>query len=239
MRCICIIEDQHWSDTLVEFIQQTPSLELVCQYRNPPEVMANFPNNQIDLMFIDTHLSYLSGIEMARKLHFIPQTIFISHDKNNAFDAFELKATDYLLKPFTYERFIQSVQAAAAKEKPQQAAIKVNTNNVFSQFLWVKSDYHYIRITLESILYIEGLKDYMKLYIKGKDKPVLTLGSLKKIEERLPPCQFQRIHRSYIVSINNVESVQRNLVKIGNAKISIGEHYKSRFFQNVIENDLI
>jgi DNA-binding LytR/AlgR family response regulator len=239
MRCIVIDEDKVWADTIAAFIAKTQGIDLVALYRNPIDVMISQPDKSIDLMFIDTNLSYLNGIEMAQKLSYVPQTIFMSQGKSHAFDAFELKATDYLLKPFEYERFIRAIETAKERIRPKQnfeETVEVKTN---TGCFWIKSDYHFVKIDLNDLLYIEGLKDYLKIYMKGKDKPCLPLGSLKKIEERLPCNQFFRIHRSYIVSIPNLDSVQRNMVRIGNAKLSIGEQYKARFFQSVIENSLI
>lgn len=239
MRCIIVEEDSQWVNVLTAFVLQTPFLELANVIQYPPLVMALQHDDKVDLLLISTRLSYLNGFELASTLKHIPQTIFIGSSKSEAYEAFEHNACDFLLKPLNYERFMKAVQTAHSRYLTGLQAPQKPVSPVDHDFFWVKSDYQYIKVPLENLLYIEGLKDYLKLYIRGKEKPLLTLGSLKKIEEKLPSGQFKRIHRSYIVSLANVESVQRNLIKIGNAKISIGENYKDQFFKTIIEESLI
>jgi len=238
MRCIIVEENPRWTETLKGFIQRTPMLELVHVFNNPVEAIIAKNENEADLLLTGTRLPYLNGFELARKLERITRVIFMGESKNEAFDAFECKAVDFLLKPFDFPRFEQAIQSALRLENTPHNEINRCTSREIP-FFWVKSDYQYIKIATDKLLYIEGLKDYLKLYLKEKEKPVLTLGSLKKIEEKLPPGKFLRVHRSFIISLDNIDSFQRNLIKIGNTKIAIGEHYKNQFFEKTIGNSLL
>ncbi len=238
MRCIIVEENLKWAEILKEYIRKTPSLELVEVFNNPIEAITAKKNHDADLLFTGTRLSYINGFELAQKLERIPHVVFMGESKSEAFDAFECKAVDFLLKPFNYPRFEQAIHSAFRLGNTNNGKWTHGTNRE-TPFFWVKSDYQYIKITTDKLLYVEGLKDYLKLYLKEKEKPVLTLGSLKKIEEKLPSGKFLRVHRSFIISLDNIDSFQRNIIKIGSVKIAIGEHYKNQFFEKVVSNSLI
>jgi len=152
-------------------------------------------------------------------------------------EGFKVEALDYLLKPFDYAEFL----AAANKARTWFELVKGKQQSLLSEekeFLFVKSEYKQLRIKLDDVLYFEGLKDYIKIWLKNNPKPVLTLMSLKSLEQELPETQFMRVHRSFIVSLNNVDVVERSQILINNQRITVSEQYKPKFLEFINNNSL-
>jgi two-component system, LytTR family, response regulator LytT len=212
---------------IVEYIQKTPDLMLAGQFENPLEAAQFVSKNPVDIVFTDIHMPGLNGIEFTRSMINGTVVIFTTAFSKYAIEGFKLDIVDYLLKPFTYEEFLTSVHKAERMIRSlTKQADDVLSN---SEFLFLKSDYKIKRINFRSILYIEGLKEYVKVYTIESDKPVLSLSSLKILELKLPADKFLRVHRSFIVNLEKIETIDRSRIVFGKKYIPIGEQYREKF----------
>jgi two-component system response regulator LytT len=221
---------------IVDYIQMTPDLVLVGQFENPLEAAQYISKNHIDIVFTDIQMPGLNGIEFTRSMVNSPIVIFTTAFDKYAIAGFKLDIADYLLKPFTYEEFITSVHKAERMIRSiTKPADDVLSNN---EFLFLKSDYKIKRINFQNILYIEGLKEYVKVYTMLSDKPILSLSSLKILEIKLPADRFMRVHRSFIVNLEKIETIDRSRIVFGKKYIPIGEQYKDKFQEFLDKNFL-
>lgn len=220
-----IVDDEPLALSLIEgYVQKTPFLKLVGKCTNAFEALEKIGSEKIDLLFLDIQMPGLTGMELSRSLTNGPKVIFTTAFEEYALEGFKVDAIDYLLKPFNYEEFLKSANKArewlsatsGSKETDQDA-------------LFVKSEYKLVKIDLQRVLYIEGLKDYAKIYLRDQTRPVMTLMSLKSLEEQLPAHQFMRIHRSFIVRLDKIDLIERNKVVIGQTGITIADAYKEAF----------
>jgi DNA-binding LytR/AlgR family response regulator len=212
---------------IVDYIQKTPDLILVGQFENPLEAAQYISKNPIDIVFTDIQMPGLNGIEFTRSMVNGPVVIFTTAFSKYAIEGFKLDIADYLLKPFTYEEFLTSVHKAERMIRSvTKPADDVLSNN---EFLFLKSDYKIKRINFQNILYIEGLKEYVKVYTMLSDKPILSLSSLKILEIKLPADRFMRVHRSFIVNLEKIETIDRS---------RIGDQYKDNFQEFLDKNFL-
>ena len=221
---------------IVDYIQKTPDLMLVGQFENPLEAAKYISYNPIDIVFTDIQMPGLNGIEFTRSMVNGPVVIFTTAFAKYAIEGFKLDVADYLLKPFTYEEFLTSVHKAERMiRSTTKPADEVLSNN---EFLFLKSDYKIKRINFHNIQYIEGLKEYVKVYTMLSDKPVLSLSSLKILEIKLPADKFMRVHRSFIVNLEKVETIDRSRIVFGKKYIPIGDQYKNKFQEFLDKNFL-
>jgi two-component system, LytTR family, response regulator LytT len=221
---------------IVDYIQNTPDLMLAGQFENPLEAAQYISKNHIDIVFTDIQMPGLNGIEFTRSMVNGPVVIFTTAFDKYAIAGFKLDIADYLLKPFTYEEFLTSVHKAERMIRSiTKPADEVLSN---SEFLFLKSDYKIKRINFQSILYIEGLKEYVKVYTMHSDKPVLSLSSLKILEIKLPADKFMRVHRSFIVNLEKIDSIDRSRIVFGKKYIPIGDNYKDKFQEFLDRNFL-
>ena len=231
------IDDEPLALQLVEgYIRRTPFLELAGLFDNPISAMELLENHPVELVFLDIQMPDLSGTEFARTLTSATKIIFTTAHEHYALEGFKLEAVDYLLKPFGYEEFLVAAQKARKLIGLEQKHLTgIETND---KFLFLKSDYKIRRINFNDILYIEGMKDYVKVYLKNEPKPVLSINSLKAIESKLPESRFMRIHRSFIINLDKVEIVERSRIVFGKVYIPVSDPYKNRFQQFLDENFL-
>ncbi|GGG47876.1 LytR/AlgR family response regulator transcription factor [Bizionia arctica] len=233
-----IVDDEPMALNLVEsYVQKTPFLELKKKCSSAIEAMEFIKEEPVDLLFLDIQMPDLTGIEFSRLLPQETRVIFTTAFDQYALEGFKVEALDYLLKPFDYAEFL----AAANKANTWFSMVKGKQSNVVSKekdFLFVKSEYKQIRIKLADVLYFEGLKDYIKIWIKDNPKPILTLMSLKSLEEELPETQFMRVHRSFIVSLKNIDVIERSQIIINKQRITVSEQYKPKFLEFVNNNSL-
>lgn len=221
---------------IVDYIQKTPDLLLLGQFENPMEASQYISNNQVDIVFTDIQMPGLTGIEFTRSMIDGPVVIFTTAFEKYAIDGFKLDIADYLLKPFTYEEFLTSVHKAERMIRSiRKPADDDLTNN---EFLFLKSEYKIKRINFRNILYIEGLKEYVKVYTIHSDKPILSLSSLKTLETKLPAGKFMRVHRSFIVNLEKIDTIDRSRIIFGKKYIPIGDQYKDRFQEFLDKNFL-
>jgi DNA-binding LytR/AlgR family response regulator len=233
IRCLIIDDESLALDLLEDNIRKVSFLELAGRCRSGFEAMEFLQKGDIDLLFLDIQMPDISGIQFLKSLPVKPLVIFTTAFEKYALEGFELDVIDYLLKPFSFERFLKAVNKAQeflAMQKKISPATRDPEKKV-PEFLFVKADYKLVKLEIQEIQYIEGLKDYIKIYCG--EKPLITLLSMKAIEEKLPPSDFLRIHRSYIVNLKKIRFVQRNTITIGNKAIPIGDNYREHFF-NVI-----
>jgi DNA-binding LytR/AlgR family response regulator len=226
------------------FIERTPFLNLVAKFSSAIEALKVIHSQSIDVVFLDIQMPDLNGIELARVLDNSkskkPRIIFTTAYNQFALEGYKVDALDYLLKPFNYEEFLHAATKALnyveLVEKSNAAPLAAATatmpeERIEDEYLFLKVEYQLVRIALSDILYIEGLKDYVKVWLKSAEKPVLSLTSLKSLEEKLPSKKFMRVHRSFIVSLDKINSITRNALQIGKVNITVGDQYKEAFSQ--------
>ena len=241
LKISCIaVDDEPMALSLVEnYIEKTPFLELKTKCSSAIEAMQFIKEHPVDLLFLDIQMPDLSGIEFSKLLPENTRVIFTTAFDHYALDGFKVDAIDYLLKPFDYVEFLTaSNKALKWFELLNGITTQQEIISKEKEFLFVKSEYKQLRIKLADVLYFEGLKDYIKIWLKDQPKPILTLMSLKSLEQELPQTQFMRVHRSFIVSLNNIDVIERSQIIINNQRITVSEQYKSKFLEFINNNSL-
>ena len=212
---------------LTGYIKRTPFLELVGGFDNPFSALEFLNREPVDLMFLDIQMPDLTGTEFVKVLKDGPKLVFVTAYERYALEGFRLDAVDYILKPYSYEEFLQAATKALrvlSLEGQTQSEMDFNPD-----FLFLKSEYKVRRIRFDHILYVEGLKDYIKVFVAGEPKPILSIGSLKTMEARLPESRFMRVHRSFIVNLEKIETIERSRIIFGKEYIPVGDQYKEKF----------
>jgi DNA-binding LytR/AlgR family response regulator len=238
MNCIAIDDEPLALDIISEFCSRISYLNLIGTFTNPHDASKLLNSIEIDLMFLDIHMPQINGLEFLKSLYSPPLVIFTTAYREHASQGFEYDAVDYLIKPFSSERFTKAVNKAhqlMTLKKPG-SIFQEERNKTMPGCIMVKVEYSTIRMNLDDILYIEGLKDYVKIYSGGK--PVLTKTTMKNITEKLPQDRFLRVHKSFIVSLAKIDMIENSRIVIGKERIPIGESYKIPFF-NIINRNLI
>lgn len=239
IQCLAIDDESLALDLIEDNIRKIPFLELVKGCKSAFEAIDIIQNQRIDLIFLDIQMPDISGIQFLKSLPEKPLVIFTTAFEKYAVEGFELNVIDYLLKPFSFDRFFKAVNKARDYLHLKETAVSAGTVSEIPsppEFFFVKADYKLIKIDFHEILYIEGLKDYLKIYTGGK--PVLTLMSMKSLEEKLPSPHFVRVHRSFIVAVNKIRFIQRNVIHIGDKEIPISENYKEQLFNIIHQNKI-
>lgn len=237
MRCLIIDDEPLALELLEDFVSKVTFLELVSSCSNGIEAISIVKTNKIDLIFTDIEMPDFSGIEFVKSLDEKPLFIFTTAYSHYAVEGFNLNAVDYLVKPIPFHRFLTAVNRAheifLLKKEDSKLAVQTTSQVESVNFVFVKSEYDNIKINFDDIKYIEGLKDYIKIF-STSHKPILTLSSFKKIEDKLPSNLFIRVHRSYIVSLKHIHSVQRNRILVDQIRIPIGLNYKDEFIKRIV-----
>ncbi|WP_313267369.1 LytR/AlgR family response regulator transcription factor [Epilithonimonas vandammei] len=231
----CLIaDDEPMALNLIEsYVLKTPFLELKAKCNSAIEAMQVLEEQKdIDLFFLDIQMPDLTGLEFSKLLLQNSRVIFTTAFDQYAIDGYKVNAMDYLLKPFDYNEFLNASTKARNYFESQQS-VSVSKPEKKQEFFFVKSEYKQIKINFSEILYIEGLKDYVKIYLKDNPKPILTLMSLKKLEEELPSENFMRIHRSFIIGLDKIETIERNHIVIGKEQIAIAPNYKDSLMEYI------
>lgn len=227
-----VIDDEPLAAALIEgYVTKTPFLELTATFSTAIEAINSEELATADLIFLDIQMPALSGLEFSKMVDPRTRIIFTTAFNQYALDGYKVNALDYLLKPISYADFLTSAQKAIEWFKIKQQA-ETTTTDVDSgeriDSIYVKSEYKLLRIELDKLLYVEGLKDYVKFHVEGEKKPILSLMNMKRAEEILPPSQFIRIHRSYIVRKDKIKVIERSRIVFGSERIPIGESYKAQ-----------
>ncbi len=248
IQCI-IVDDEPLAQRVIEkFLEDLPNFVIVAKCSNAFEAMDGVNGNNVDLMFLDINMPKLSGLSFLKTLKNPPLVIITTAYSEYAIEGYELDVVDYLKKPFSFERFLKAVQKVQERlKKPEQSVIE----NSFSEedlpievapelstanFIFVKANKKNYRVDIDDIYYIEALGDYIKIHTSNS--VLVTYQSMKKIESILPSNIFVRIHKSYIVSVNKIKSVEGNMVEVKNEKITIGNSYK-QLFQDFVDQHSI
>jgi len=226
-----IVDDEPLAQDILEtYLAKIPQIELIAKCDNAFEANEVIQNQDVDLMFLDINMPQLTGTDFLRGLKDPPVTIFTTAYPNYALDGFELNALDYLVKPISTERFLTACNRAIeqAELKQKAKAGKVVEEGSGPDFFFVKADKKLVRVNLKDIVYIEGLKDYV--IIRMPDDRVITLQTMKSLDERLPNANFQRIHRSYIVNLDRIEALHGNMVEVKEkgkiTSLPVGKSYR-------------
>ncbi|MEO1258007.1 MAG: LytTR family DNA-binding domain-containing protein [Bacteroidota bacterium] len=237
-----IVDDEPLAlDVLETYIEKIPDLHLVKRCNNAFEANEALKEYDIDLMFLDIQMPQLTGIDLLKTLTDPPLVVFTTAYSNYAIEGFELNATDYLLKPISLERFIKASNKAIEQIELRRKENAVNFEvNSPEDFTFVKADKKYVKVKFSEVLYIEGLKDYV--IIRTEKGRVITLQTMKSLEQKLPQKMFKRIHRSFIVNIDQIQAVLGNMVEViekGQAKhLPIGKNYRDELLALINKNKL-
>ncbi len=230
LKC-CIIDDEPLAVELLEsYVTKTPFLKLEGAFSSAIQALERISQGDIDLIFLDIQMPELNGMEFSRMIEGKTRIIFTTAFEQYAVDSYKVNAIDYLLKPIAYSDFLNAAQKALQWfELSATTTADVASNTPSGQYIFVKSDYKLKQIPLDKILYIEGLKDYVKIYLEEEPHPILSLLSLKSLEEMLPREQFIRVHRSFIVQGCKIKIIDRNRIVFGKEYIPISDSYKEAF----------
>jgi DNA-binding LytR/AlgR family response regulator len=236
-----IVDDEPLAlEVLETYIAQVPELTLIKKCNNAFEANEALKQHDIDLMFLDIQMPQLSGVEFVKTLSNPPFVVFTTAYPDYAVEGFELNAVDYLLKPISLERFMKAVNKVSDKIHSRGTEKEAERSDVSDDFFFVKADKKLVKVNFDDILYIEGLKDYV--IIRLETGRVITLQTMKSLEDRLPAQRFKRVHRSYIVNIKRINAILGNMVELTEAgkikQLPIGKNYRDELLDMINENKL-
>jgi two-component system, LytTR family, response regulator len=229
INCIAIDDEPLALSKLEGFISRVPDLKLIRTFDNAIEAVVWLKENHADLIFLDIQMEQLTGIQFLEVTGSASRIIITSAYDQYAIKGFELNVTDYILKPFSFQRFLQAVSKVVDQVTRNQTSRNSSSGN--EGFIFVKTEYRLERVDIDQILYIEGMKDYLRIICT--DKKIMTLQSFSKIEESLPPARFCRVHKSFIVSIDKIRSIERNVIIIADQRIPVSNTYRESFFSRI------
>ncbi|ATL47569.1 DNA-binding response regulator [Chitinophaga caeni] len=232
IRCIAVDDEPLALEIIDDFVKRVPFIVLEQKFENAARALQYLQDHPVDLIFLDIKMPDITGIDFLHSLKNPPAVIFTTAFQEYAFKGFELDVVDYLLKPIPFERFLKAV--SKVQEYLQVKEGKSGETEVVSDYIFVKTEYKIIKIDLEDILYVEALKDYVKIYTP--QQKILTLRSLKSLEMKLPKDKFIRVHRSFLVSLNKISAVEKNTILIANQSIPISEGYRDKFYEMITRN---
>ncbi len=234
LRCLAIDDEPLALELLEDNIRQIPFLELIGSCRNAFEATKILHGQVIDLIFLDIQMPGITGVQFLKSLQSAPPlVIFVTAYEQYAITGFELDVVDYLLKPVAFERFLKAANKAFDVYKLRQASVQPE---LAAAHFFVNANYSLVKVKFDEITYIEGLKDYVKIYVSSADRPVITRMTLKGIELKLPTGDFMRVHKSYIVSLDKIQAVRNLRITIGEMAIPIGEQYVDEFLKTIGES---
>ena len=241
LKCIAVDDEPLALDIIEDYVSKVPFLELVKRTENAIEALQLVQAGGIDLVFLDIQMPELTGIQFLKIANNKASYILTTAYSQYALESYDLNVSDYLLKPIAFDRFYKAVEkvhnqtksvepVAVAQPVPVSAPFSASNHSV-QDFIFVKTEHKIQKIQLDDILYIEGLKDYISIFTKAER--VITLQNMKKMEETLPKGQFVRVHKSYIISLDKIESIERSRISINGKVIPIGDTYRDEFFKHI------
>lgn len=240
----CVIDDEPLAADLLEsYVNKTPFLQLEGKYPSAVAALPALSAKPVDVLFLDIQMPGLNGLEFSRIIGQRTRIVFITAFEQYALDSYRVNALDYLLKPVSYADFVQAADKAlhwfelSRKTEAPPAAATPGAGGYESIF--IKTEYKLVQIELKKILYVEGLKDYVKIYIEGEPHPVLSLMSMKAMEELLPESRFIRVHRSFIVQPEKIRVIERNRIVFGKTYIPVSDSYKAAFMEFLSRHSLL
>lgn len=230
MRC-CVIDDEPLAAQLIaSYVKRTPGLELKGVYYSGAEAVKEIVGNEVDLLFLDIEMPQINGLEFAKVVPPACKIIFTTAYDQYAVQGYKVNAIDYLLKPVSYKEFLEAATKAMNSFGMQSfGQPRTSGASPKREFLLVKSEYKLVQIRISDIQVIEGLKDYIKIYVAGSPKAILTLMSMKAVEQALPSDMFMRVHRSYIVNTDRISIIERNHIIIADRVVPVSDSYRQVF----------
>ena len=234
LRTIAIDDEPFALKLISDDIGKVPLLELVGACAGPLEALDLLKKSKVDLMFLDIQMPVLTGTQFLRTLENPPMVIMTTAYEKYAVEGFELDVIDYLVKPIPFDRFLKAVNRASERFLEKLKAIPVDPKDLF---FFVRAEYKEIKIFFDDILYVEGLKDYVKIFLNGQSRPIMTRMNLKAVESKLPGHLFGRVHNSFIVPFSKITSFQRSQVFIGQTTIPVGDKYAEDFLKRYKQVD--
>ena len=232
IKCAIVDDEPLAVELLASYANKTPFLELCGKYNNATDALHGIGETPVDLLFLDIQMPELNGLELSKMIPENTRIVFTTAFNQYAVDGFRVNALDYLLKPISYADFMEACNKAMqwfqlVQQNEQQSA--ATTAEEEPRSIFVKSEYKLLQIQLDDIRYIEGLKDYVKIYTEQSPHPILSLMNMKTIEQMLPSSRFIRVHRSFIVQKSKIREIERNRIIFGDVYIPIGDSYKQAF----------
>jgi two-component system LytT family response regulator len=231
IRCLIIDDEPLAIDILSDYISKVSQLTLIKSFENPLDALNLLNEGNIDLIFLDVQMPQLSGIQFLKIAQDKCKVILTTAYPEYALDGFNLDVVDYLLKPIAFERFYKAVQKIIQTPTSPLANNFVSQPVINNNFIFVKTEHKIQKVNIDEICFIEGLKDYISIYTP-KER-IITLQNMKKMEEILPAYNFMRVHKSYIVAINKIDSIERGRILIADKIIPIGDTYRDSFFEQI------
>ncbi len=232
IRCLVVDDEPLALHIIEDYILKVPFLQLVKATTNPIEALTIVQQGEADLVFLDVQMPELSGIQFLKIANGKAKVILTTAYPEYALEGYELDVVDYLLKPIAFDRFFKAVQKVQGVLQPStkiEKAPEPAQNDFLSDFIFVKSEHKIQKVYLRDILFIEGLKDYISIFTSGER--IITLQNMKKMEDTLPGKHFIRVHKSYIVALNKIDSIERSRIRIGDKIIPVGDTYRDDFFK--------
>ena len=231
--CIAI-DDEPLALQLVEsYIKRTPFLNLIGTYGSAEEAMPTIQNEKIDVAFLDIQMPDFSGLQVSKMLSPETKVVFITAHYRLAIEGYKVNAVGYLLKPISYDEFLDVAMKVQGMIQKDSTPVASSPSQPEQRTILVKSDYKMLQIPIKDIIYIEGLKDYVKIYIENEKDPIVSLLCMKSLETKLPENQFCRVHRSYIVQTSKCKVIEKGRIVIGNNTIPISDSYRASFFERL------
>ena len=239
IRCLAIDDEPLALQQLVAYINKVPFLELAAQCQSALEARQFLESDTVDAIFCDINMPDLNGMDFVKALVSPPLIVFTTAYSEYAVEGFKVNAVDYLLKPFGMQDFQRAANRVLERwEMKSPSSFHVPLSSPKEETLYLKTDYRVVKVTVDDIRYIEGMSEYLKVWVEGEAKPIITLLAMKKLEERLP-AHFMRIHRSYIVNLNKIQEVNKNRVILdAQTNLPVGDLYKEAF-QNYLQSRFI
>ena len=247
INCVIIDDEPPALEILKNYIHKVPELNLMAAYTDAVKALTEIGRYQVDLVFCDIEMPDINGLQVIENLSRNKETLFVmvSAYEKYAIEGFNLDVFDYLLKPISFSRFLKTIQRTIDhidsnhniryENVPESISVKEESSN----FIFVKSNNKLLRINFENILYIESFSDYIKIHIEESSRSIMSLNSLKSMEEILPPNQFKRIHRSYIVALSKIKAIENKKVLIGNTSLPISKSHYNDLYTSFIYNNIL
>jgi len=225
LRCIAVDDEPLALELLEDNISKVPYLQLVATCSNAMETIKTLQEQKADLIFLDIQMPGLTGLQLIQSMTEKPMIILITAYEKYALEGFNLDVIDYLVKPVSLERFVKACNKAwelhQLKSKPKETAVYK-----LADYIFVNADYSLLKVVMDDIMWIEGLKDYIKIQLKSSSKPVITRMTMKAMEDMLPSARFIRVHKSYIAAVNFITAVRKSSVMIGTIELPVSETYQ-------------
>lgn len=234
--CIALDDEPLALALLCKFIEQTTFLELKGKFSNAIEALGFINQHPVDLIFLDIQMPELSGMELARILDGAKNSgqtrvIFCTAYHQFALEGYKVDALDYLLKPYSYEDFLSAATKAYHYFGKIKSTPPASPRSQTTDYIFLKVEYQLVKVMLKDITHVEAYKDYVKVHLESKNHPLLSLTSMKNMEELLPKDRFMRVHRSFIVSLDQIDTISKNVIHVGNQQIAVGDLYKDQFLE--------